>query len=85
MAMTPSRAIRNVFGERVVHRTNGYLNNYLEQDHRGVKQRYRPMCGLKSSPPLRVSPTSLTRSELFAAPSRTATNLSYDVAMNQVH
>jgi putative transposase len=42
------RAIRNIFGERVVHRTNRYLNNHLEQDHRGVKERYRPTCGLKT-------------------------------------
>jgi transposase-like protein len=42
-----ARAIRHVFGDHVIHRTNRYLNNHLEQDHRGVKQRYRPMCGLK--------------------------------------
>jgi transposase-like protein len=42
------RAIRNVFGERVTHRTNWYLNNRLEQDHRGIKQRYRPTYGLKT-------------------------------------
>lgn len=42
------RAIRNVFGERVTHRTNRYLNNYIEQDHRSIKQRYRPTCGLKT-------------------------------------
>jgi putative transposase len=42
------RAIRTVFGERVTHRTNRYLNNHLEQDHRGIKQRYRPTCGLKT-------------------------------------
>jgi putative transposase len=41
------RAIRTVFGEAVTHRTNRYLNNHLEQDHRGIKQRYRPMCGFK--------------------------------------
>jgi putative transposase len=41
------RAIRQVFGTRVVHRTNRYLNNHLEQDHRGIKQRYRPMGGFK--------------------------------------
>src|SRR5262245_46527053 len=23
------------------------LNNHVEQDHRGIKQRYRPMCGFK--------------------------------------
>jgi putative transposase len=42
------RAIRTVFGDRVIHRTNHYLNNHLEQDHRGIKQRYRPTCGLKT-------------------------------------
>jgi putative transposase len=28
-----------------VHRTNHYLNNRLEQDHRGIKQRSYPMRG----------------------------------------
>jgi putative transposase len=41
------RAIRNVFGDLVLHRTNRHLNNHLEQGHRGIKQRYRPTCGLK--------------------------------------
>jgi transposase-like protein len=27
---------------------NCYLNNGIEQDHRGIKQRYRPTCGLKT-------------------------------------
>jgi putative transposase len=40
-------AIRQVFGNQVRHRTNRYLNNHLEQDHRGIKQRYRPMSGFK--------------------------------------
>jgi transposase-like protein len=30
------------------HRDNRYLNNRLEQDHRGVKQRYYPMQGFGS-------------------------------------
>ncbi len=34
-------------GEDVTHRTNQYLNNHLEQDHRGIKQRVRPMLGFK--------------------------------------
>jgi putative transposase len=34
------RAIRNVFGERVIHRVNRYVNNPLEQDHRGITPRY---------------------------------------------
>jgi putative transposase len=40
-------AIKTEFGEGVVHRTNRYLNNHLEQDHRGIKQRTHSMCGFK--------------------------------------
>jgi putative transposase len=39
------RAIRETLGEEVIHRCNTYLNNRIEQDHRGVKQRYYPMRG----------------------------------------
>jgi DDE superfamily endonuclease len=35
-------------GSDVLHRTNRYLNNRLEQDHRGIKQRYYPMRGFGS-------------------------------------
>ena len=42
------RAICETMGNEVVHRTNVYLNNHLEQDHRGIKQRYDPMCGFGS-------------------------------------
>ncbi|GHO71320.1 hypothetical protein KSC_102120 [Ktedonobacter sp. SOSP1-52] len=42
------RAIRETLGDTVVHRTNAYLNNRLEQDHRGIKQRYSPMHGFGS-------------------------------------
>jgi transposase-like protein len=42
------RAIWTVFGERVMHRKNRYLNNHLQQDHRGIKQRYRPSGGFKT-------------------------------------
>jgi transposase-like protein len=41
-------AIKAALGEGVHHRTNRYLNNHLEQDHRGIKQRIRPMGGFKS-------------------------------------
>jgi transposase-like protein len=34
--------------KRVRVRTSKYLNNAIEQDHRRVKQRLRPMLGLKS-------------------------------------
>jgi putative transposase len=42
------RAIRETLGGEVLHRTNRYLNNRLEQDHRGIKQRYYPMRGFGS-------------------------------------
>src|SRR3989475_4640588 len=41
-------AIKAELGQAVRHRTNRYLNNHLEQDHRGIKQRTRPMGGFKS-------------------------------------
>jgi transposase-like protein len=41
-------AIRTVLGRTVRHRTNAYLNNRLEQDHRGIKGRIRCMRGFKS-------------------------------------
>jgi putative transposase len=42
------RAVRETLGSDVLHRTNHYLNNRLEQDHRGIKQRYSPMRGFGS-------------------------------------
>jgi putative transposase len=39
------RAIRETLSSEVMHRCNPYLNNRLEQDHRGIKQRYYPMRG----------------------------------------
>src|SRR6266700_7274895 len=39
------RAIREILGSDAVHRTNHSLNNRLEQDHRGIKQRYYPVRG----------------------------------------
>ena len=40
-------AIKAELGEAVTHRTNRYLNNHLEQDHQGIKQRTHSMCGFK--------------------------------------
>jgi transposase-like protein len=37
--------VRETLGDHVQHQTNKYLNNRLEQDHRGIKQRYYPMHG----------------------------------------
>ena len=42
------RAIRTELAEGVKHRTNQYLNNRIEQDHRGIKGRYGPMRGFKN-------------------------------------
>jgi len=42
------RAIRETLGDGVAHRTSRYKNNRIEQDHRGIKQRYHPMRGFGS-------------------------------------
>ena len=46
--MTPTRAVREILGEGMIHRCSRYLNNRLEQDHRGIKGRYQPMRGFGS-------------------------------------
>ena len=48
MVTTLSGGDPDELGEAVRHRMNVYLNNRLEQDHRGIKDRYRPMRGFKS-------------------------------------
>jgi putative transposase len=35
------RAIQTTLGEGAKHRTNRYLNNRLEQGHRGIQGRYQ--------------------------------------------
>ena len=47
---TYPRATRETPGNDMLHRTNRYLNNRLQQDHRDIKQRSYPMRGLKASP-----------------------------------
>jgi len=39
------RAIREVLGPQVQHRCSAFLNRRIEQDHRGIKQRYYPTLG----------------------------------------
>ena len=41
------RAIRTKLGRAVRHRASQCMNNRIEQDHRGIKGRYRPMRGFK--------------------------------------
>ncbi len=38
-------AIKKELGDSVIHRDNRYLNNYTEQSHRNLKQRYYAMRG----------------------------------------
>jgi putative transposase len=59
------RAIRTELGNHVRHRTSCYLNNRLEQDHRGIKSRCRPMLGLKSTDQRHASAAAMTKSETF--------------------
>lgn len=42
------RASCETLGENVLHRCSPYWNSQLEQDHRGIKQRYYPMQGFGS-------------------------------------
>ena len=39
------RAIRWIAGRNPLHRRERYLNNFTEQSHRAIKQRYNPMRG----------------------------------------
>ena len=39
------RAISEALGKEVKHRCSRYKNHRIEQDHRGIKQRYYPMLG----------------------------------------
>ena len=41
-------AIKNVFGSDTKHRDSKYKNNIVEQSHRGIKSRYKPMKGFKN-------------------------------------
>jgi len=42
-------AIKNVFGESTKHRDVKYINNCVEQSHRGIKSRYKVMKGFKDT------------------------------------
>jgi len=42
------RAVRETLGPAVRHGPSRSLNNWIEQDHRGIKQRYYPMRGCGS-------------------------------------
>ena len=42
-------AIKKAFGDDVKHRDSKYMNNVMEQSHRAIKSRYRPMKGFQDS------------------------------------
>ena len=42
-------AIKKALGSDVKHRDSKYMNNVMEQSHRGIKSRYKPMKGFKDS------------------------------------
>ena len=41
-------AVKNVFGSDTKHRDSKYMNNIVEQNHRGIKSRYKVMKGFKN-------------------------------------
>jgi len=42
------RAVKNIFGKNTKHRDSKYMNNLIEQHHRGIKSRYKVMKGFKN-------------------------------------
>jgi putative transposase len=59
------RAIRMTLGRTVWHRTSAYLNNRLEQDHRGIKGRIRCMRASSPISPPVASAESTANSVIF--------------------
>jgi putative transposase len=45
---TYPKAIKKVLGKKTKHRQNKYLNNKLEQNHRGIRQRTNVMLNFKT-------------------------------------
>ncbi len=41
-------AIKNIFDTKTKHHDSKYMNNVIEQNHRGIKSRYKPMKGFKN-------------------------------------
>ena len=70
------KAIAEELGTDVDHRTSQYKNNVMEQDHRGIKGRYRSMRGFKTSVRLIASAGPSTRSATSCARPATSTRAS---------
>lgn len=41
-------AVKNIFGANTKHSDSKYMNNVIEQDHRGIKSRYSVMKGFNN-------------------------------------
>ena len=70
------KAIADELGTDVDHRTSQYKNNVIEQNHRGIKGRYRPMRGFKNFDRLIASAAPSTRSATSSARPTTSTRKS---------
>ena len=74
------KAIRRTCGRKVTHRTSKYLNNRIEQDHRGIKRRYGPTLGFKSFDCAGVSCTAIDETrQLF----RKRTTMKESISLKQ--
>jgi transposase-like protein len=51
------RAVRETVDDHVQHRISKYLTNRLEQDHRGIKQRYYVVSDVLTQRPVSVRPS----------------------------
>ena len=64
--VTYPTAIEKILGRQVEHRTERYLNNRMEQDHQGIKARYRSMKGFKQFEKPKYSVRHSTNSGSFS-------------------
>ena len=67
------RAIRSVLGKTVRHRTSAYLNNRLEQDHRGIKGGSDVCAASRAITPPAASVASMASSATSSVPAAVTT------------
>jgi len=71
------RAIRETPGDGAAHRTSRDKNNRIEQDHRGIKQRYYPLRGFGSfASAARCCPAFAEQRQYFRAVTRCGEHVS---------
>jgi hypothetical protein len=59
----------------VLHRTNRYLNNRIEQDHRGIKGQYQPARAQERLARSQISFDATTNCEISSASVQIVTNM----------